>query len=80
MGGFLSYFWGMDKFLEEVRAYAAQCNVQPTTIIQRVGVGGGATWRRWESGAGSPTMRVVDRVRRYIAENPAAEDSAEDAA
>lgn len=56
--------------MAEIRAYAAQVGVMPTTVIQRANVGGGGTWRRWEEGESSPTLATADRVRSYMAENP----------
>lgn len=58
--------------MADVRAYAAQLGVMPTTIIQRAKAGGGGTWRKWEEGESSPTLLTADRVRRYMAENPPA--------
>lgn len=67
----------MEQFLEDVRKYAQAFGVLPTTVVQRAGVGGGATWGRWESGKGSPTLATVDRLRRYMAENPPSGDKAD---
>jgi len=61
----------MEQFMVEVRAYAERCNIAPTTVIQRAGVGGGGTWSKWADGSGSPTLRTVDRLRKYMADNPA---------
>ncbi|MGV6840592.1 MAG: XRE family transcriptional regulator [Planktomarina sp.] len=69
----------MDKFLEDVRNYADACNMLPSTIVQRANAGGGAAWKKWETGKSSPTMRTVDRIRQYMADNPPpakAEDAA----
>lgn len=62
----------MEQFLAKVRAYAAARNLSPSTIAQRAGGGAvnGATWARWESGAGSPTLLTADKVLKYIADNP----------
>lgn len=56
--------------MEDVRAYAARVGVKPATVIQRARAGGGGTWSTWESGASSPTLRTVDRMRQFIADNP----------
>ncbi|MEX5599133.1 helix-turn-helix domain-containing protein [Pseudophaeobacter sp. C1-32P7] len=69
------YLSSMEQFMEEVRAYAEQYGVAPSTVIQRVGVGGGGTWAKWESGTGSPTLRTVDRLRKYMADNPPPDDT-----
>lgn len=56
--------------MEEVRAYAARLGVQPTTVIQRAKSGGGGTWASWDGGASTPTFSTVDKIRRFIADNP----------
>jgi transcriptional regulator with XRE-family HTH domain len=61
----------MEQFLSDIRAYARAHGVLPTTIVQRIGVGSGSTWARWESGKSSPTLKTVDRIRQYMAQNPA---------
>ena len=71
--------------MAEVRAYAVQFGIAPSTVIQKAGAGGGGVWAKWESGGGSPTLRTVDRLRRYMADNPppaaaATDRPAEDAA
>lgn len=65
----------MEQFITEVRTYATLVGVMPTTVIQRAGVGGGGTWRLWEDGRSSPTLRTVERVRAYMAENPPSDSS-----
>lgn len=55
--------------MAEVREYAAQIGVKPSTVIQKAGAGGGATWGRWEAGESSPTMRTLEKVRKHIANN-----------
>lgn len=67
----------MEQFLKEVRDYAAQCGVKPGTIVQKAGLAGNS-FTKWASGKSSPTHRTIDRVRAYIAANPA--PKAEDAA
>jgi len=69
----------MEQFMDEVRAYAARLGVKPTTVIQRVKAGGGSTWASWDAGSSTPTFSTVDKIRRFIAENPPpaiAEDAA----
>ena len=66
--------------MEKVRAYAARFGVQPTTVIQRAKSGGGGTWVKWESGDSSPTLHTVDRIKRFMADNPPPAEQTEDAA
>ncbi|KIC25409.1 hypothetical protein RA23_05985 [Leisingera sp. ANG-S3] len=60
----------MEQFIEAVRNYAVSIGVKPSTVIQRAGAGGGATWGRWESGESSPTLHTADKIHRYMADNP----------
>ena len=60
----------MEQFLAEVRDYAAQIGVKPSTVVQNAGAGGGATWKRWEDGLSSPTLRTLEKVRKHMADNP----------
>lgn len=68
----------MEQFLAEVEAYAAACGLRPTTVVQRAVGASGAAWRKWKSGS-SCSLATADRVRDYIAKNPAPEPQ-EDAA
>jgi len=61
----------MDEFLDTIRAYADALGVKPSTVVQRAGCGGGLTWAKWESRAGSPTLLTADKILDYIANNPA---------
>ena len=71
---------GMEQFLRDVRAYAELVGLKPSTVIQKAKAGSGSTWERWEERKGSPTLKTVDRVRRYMAANPPPKKSEEDAA
>ena len=60
----------MDEFLAEVRAYARNLGVRPTTVVQRAANVSGLTWANWSRRLSSPTARTMDRVRLYMRENP----------
>lgn len=61
----------MNEFMKMVRDYAASLKIEPSTVAQRAAGVGGGSWSRWEAGTSSPTMAVADRIKAYIAENPA---------
>jgi len=63
--------------MQTVRAYACALDISPTTVVQRAKCGGGHTWEKWESGAGSPTLRTAEKLLKYIADNPAPDAGAE---
>lgn len=57
--------------MTEIEMYAAAFGIQPTTVVQRAGAVSGKAWSNWLSG-GSCSMRVADRIRKYMADNPPA--------
>ncbi|MCZ4268998.1 helix-turn-helix transcriptional regulator [Rhodobacteraceae bacterium G21628-S1] len=69
----------MEQFIHEISLYAQRTGRTPSTVIQKAGVSGGK-WRKWESGESSPTLNTVDRLRKYMAENPPPDDVPEGAA
>ena len=68
----------MDKFLDEIRAAAAADGVEPALLIKRAAPNSvsGKTWANWTGDKASPTMRLADRVRDYIATREAARAAA----
>ena len=74
----------MEKFVSEIQAYAAAVGVKPGTVLQRAGGLGGKVWATWEAGTATCTLTMADKIRAYIAANPAPQDAtppqAEDAA
>lgn len=60
----------MEQFLQAVRDYAEADGVQPSTVLQRAAGLGGAVWRKWENGNGSPTLKTADRIKEYMRDNP----------
>lgn len=59
----------MEKLMSEIRAYASAHEIEPSTVVQRAGAGGGGTWKKWETGR-SCTMHTAEKLRRYMGENP----------
>lgn len=55
--------------MREIEQFAARAGVAPSTVLQWAAPGSvsGATWARWKEGTASPTMRLVDRIRGYMA-------------
>lgn len=59
----------MEELLKDIRAYAAAMGLQPTTVVQNSGGGGGNIWAKWEAG-GTCTLKTAEKIRKYMAENP----------
>lgn len=55
--------------MDDIRAYARRSGIKPATVLQKVGLSG-TTWGRWEDGVSSPTLRTLEKVRKYMADNP----------
>ena len=64
------YMQIMEQFMKEVEIYAAAVGVKPSTVVQNAVNSGGGKWNAWQKG-GSCSMRTADRIRDYMAANPA---------
>lgn len=70
----------MEQLIDEIEAYAVAAGIKPQRLLREAL---GASWRQWDdwkAGNASPTLRVVDRLRSFMAENPATVKNEEDAA
>lgn len=70
----------MEQLISEIEAYAAANGLSPKSVLRQAIAAGGTQWGKWKSGAQSPTMHTVDRLRRWMAENPPKGTPEEDAA
>ncbi|WP_226782731.1 hypothetical protein [Oceaniglobus trochenteri] len=61
----------MEQLIDEIEGYAAAVNRSPEVILRAAISASWSQWGKWKAGTSSPTMRVVDRIRAYMAENPA---------
>ncbi|AUR12891.1 hypothetical protein PhaeoP48_02929 [Phaeobacter inhibens] len=61
----------MEQFLEEITAYAAAVGRSPQHILRQAIGANWRQWKAWKAGQSSPTLHTVDKIRRYVAENPA---------
>jgi len=60
----------MEQLITEVEAYCSAVGTTPQRVL-RAAIG--ANWGQWDSwivGKSSPTMRVVDRLRQWMADHP----------
>ena len=65
-------------FIAELEAYAARVGLRPSTICLRA-IGNGHLHRRLTDG-GDCSSGTIERVRRYMVENPPTPAPSEDAA
>ena len=60
----------MEQLIADVETYAARAGVPPQKVLRDAIEAGWGQWDRWKSGRSSPTMRVADRLRAWMAANP----------
>lgn len=70
----------MEKLISEIECYAAARGVKPATVLQVAAKLSGTTWSRWVAGEASCTMRTMEKIRRYMVDNPPNIDQREGAA
>lgn len=68
----------MEQLIAEVEAYAAAREVTPQKVLRDAIGASWGQWDAWRAGKASPTMRIADRLRNFMRDNPAApqEDAA----
>lgn len=67
----------MDELIEKVNAFAVAVNRTPNAVIRAAVGAKHSAWDDWVAGKASPTMRTVDRVYAYMAENDPGQPSDE---
>jgi hypothetical protein len=61
----------MEQLITEIEAYASQVGRSPQSVLRRAINASWGTWDAWVSGKSSPTLIVADRIRDFMAKNPA---------
>ncbi|MCW2305033.1 hypothetical protein M2324_003448 [Rhodovulum sulfidophilum] len=61
----------MEQLIVDIEAYAAAVQKTPQKILRDAIGASWGQWASWKSGKASPTLRVVDRLRAFMAANPA---------
>ena len=58
---------GMEQLITEIEEFCSANQITPEKLL-RVSVGATwGLWQKWKSGEASPTMKVADRIRAYMA-------------
>jgi hypothetical protein len=71
----------MEQFLNDMKAYADEVGRSPQHILRQSVGASWLQWKAWVDGQSSPTLNTVDKIRKYMAENPPPDaEQAEDAA
>jgi len=66
----------MEKLISEIETYCAAAGMSPQRLLRAAIDSSWSTWDAWKAGASSPTMKVADRTRAYMAAHPPALPSA----
>ena len=65
----------MEQVIAEVEAHATATGVSPQKVLRDAIGAGWGTWGKWKAGEQFPRMDTVDKIRGYMAANPAADRS-----
>lgn len=66
----------MDQLIAEIESYCTAAGISPQRLLREAIDASWGTWGAWKDGVSSPTMRIVDRTRVYMAAHPPAQASA----
>lgn len=58
----------MEQLILDIETYCAARGIKPQRLLREVINAKWGQWQDWKDGKASPTMRVVDRLRAYIAD------------
>lgn len=73
----------MEQLILEIEEYCSAKQIAPQKLLRDTINATWGLWQKWKDSEASPTMKVADRIRAYMAANPPAVPStptAEDAA
>ena len=70
----------MEQFLDDIKTYATAVGRSPQHVLRQAVGASWLQWAAWADGQSSPTLHTVDKIRKYMADNPAPAPVAEDAA
>ena len=60
----------MEKLMQEIIEYAESRGIKPATVLQYSTELGGSAWKKWLAG-GHCELPTADKIRQYMADNPA---------
>lgn len=66
----------MDQLISEIEAYCAARGITPQKLLRDAINAKWNTWAKWVAGEASPTMKIADRLRAWMAERPVQRDAA----
>ncbi|ATQ56182.1 hypothetical protein [Paracoccus yeei] len=61
----------MDQFIADLEAYTEAIGTTPQRFLRDFLNAEWGRWERWKARTAYPTARTMDRIRQFMAENPA---------
>ena len=74
MGDIVPINGDMEQLIAEIEVAAAVRGMNPRALLKKSISASWSTWDSWLAGKSSPTMASVDRIRAWMADNPATSD------
>lgn len=74
---------GMEQLISDIEAHCTARGISPQKLLREAINAKWGQWQDWKDGKSSPTMKVADRLRVYMAGGagiPAAEEETKGAA
>lgn len=59
----------MEQLISDIEAFCARHGIAPERLLRDAVNATWPLWQKWKDGVASPTMKVADRVRAYMAEH-----------
>lgn len=60
----------MEQLIADIEAYCDAAGIKPQRLLRDAADMGWGKWSDWKARKTYPTMKVVDRVRTYMADHP----------
>ena len=68
----------MEQFIDDIKAYANAVGRSPQHILRQAVGASWLQWTAWVNGQSSPTLNTVDKIHKYMVNNPAPARAVED--
>lgn len=68
----------MDQLIYEIEGFCARHGMTPQRLLRDAINATWGLWQKWKDNESSPTMKVADRIRAYMAEVDAGHTTAHD--
>ncbi len=66
----------MEQLISDIEAYCAKRGISPQKLLRAAINAKWSQWQSWKDGESSPTMKVADRLREFMAADDVSHDPA----